>query len=228
MGNSHLRKHTKTFKCGWCGKTFLDGAKFHQHSAMSHGDKIPDLVKDPEAEAEYEALKGLLEHQILMELKERPEMGATGTVATGLQLVAKKSTGPTSRSGPGDRCRNVSRKSTGPGAKFWPETKINQPYSFYGIQPDRFDPKLIKTRMAMGGIEITLDAEKMMGLMNLKPQLSLADCSSMLTHHSSSGTDHQDHERGNGPREEPDFHEQSHAIVNQSMTAGEDSEEELI
>ena len=38
----------RTFKCGWCGKTFLDGAKFHQHSAMSHGDKIPDLVKDPE------------------------------------------------------------------------------------------------------------------------------------------------------------------------------------
>ena len=92
----------------------------------------------------------MLEHQILLELKEGPEVGARGTVTTGSQLVAKKSTGPTSRSGPGDRCRNVSRKSTGPGAKFWPETKINQPYSFYGIQPDRFDPKLIKTRMAMG------------------------------------------------------------------------------
>merc|ERR1719361_1410465 len=92
--NTHLRKHTKTFKCGWCGKTFLDGAKFHQHSAMSHGDKIPDLVKDPEAEAEYEALKGLLEHQIQLELKEMPaEVRAAGIGATGSQLVAKKSTG---------------------------------------------------------------------------------------------------------------------------------------
>ena len=26
-----------------------------------HGDKIPDLVKDPEAEAEFEALKGLFD-----------------------------------------------------------------------------------------------------------------------------------------------------------------------
>ena len=85
-----------------------------------------------------------------------------------------------------------------------------------------------------GGIEITLDAEKMMGLMNLKPQLSLADCGPMLTHHSSPGSDHQkDHEQGGGPREEHapkqnDFHEQSHAMANQDTTAGEDSEEELI
>ena len=103
-----------------------------------------------QAEAEYEALKGLLEHRILLDLRERPGVRAPGTVTTGPQRVAKKSTGQASRSGPGDRCRNVSRKSTGAGAKFWPETKIDQPYSFYGIQPDRFDPKLIKTRMAMG------------------------------------------------------------------------------
>ena len=32
---------------------------------MRHGDKIPDLVKDAEAEAEYEALKGLLEEEII-------------------------------------------------------------------------------------------------------------------------------------------------------------------
>ena len=85
-----------------------------------------------------------MEHQILLDLKERPEP------APDVQLVAKKSTCPASRSVPGDRCRNVSRKSTGAGAKFWPETRIEQPYSFYGIQPERFDPKLIKTRMAMG------------------------------------------------------------------------------
>jgi hypothetical protein len=28
---------------------------------MSHGNKIPDHVKDPEAEAEFEALRGLVE-----------------------------------------------------------------------------------------------------------------------------------------------------------------------
>merc|ERR1712083_1005418 len=243
--NSHLRRHTKSYKCGWCGKTFPDGAKFHQHSAMSHGDKIPDLVKDPEAEAEYEALKGLMEHQILLDLKERPES------APDVQLVAKKSTCPASRSVPGDRCRNVSRKSTGAGAKFWPETKIEQPYSFYGIQPERFDPKLIKTRMAMGGIEITLDAEKMMGLMNLKPQLSLEDCGAMVAHAAPPGQEQghknaEDHEhrqeQSHGPGREEDgqegaygyeqeqghFHKQSHGIVNQNMMADEDSEEELI
>merc|ERR1740131_550293 len=68
--NSHLRKHTKTYKCGHCGKTFLDNSEFHRHSAMTHGDKIPDLVKDPEAEAEYEALKGLLEDNILEKLSQ--------------------------------------------------------------------------------------------------------------------------------------------------------------
>ena len=42
-------KHdSRTYKCGHCGKTFLDNSEFHRHSAMSHGDKIPDLVKDQE------------------------------------------------------------------------------------------------------------------------------------------------------------------------------------
>ena len=92
-------------------------------------------------------------------------------------------------------CRNVAAKSTGPHAKYWPETRLEIPYSFYGIPPDPIDPKLIKTRMAMGellnavhnssnvyvmlnagGIEITLDAEKMGELINLEPKLVLDDC----------------------------------------------------
>ena len=81
----------------------------------------------------------------------------------------------------------------------------------------------------------------MMGLMNLKPQLSLADCAAMLTHPSSPGsTDHQQdrgqdggHKQGDSPNEEQgpkqdNFHEQSHAMANQNMTTCEDSEEELI
>merc|ERR1719479_567970 len=60
--NAHLRKHTQTFKCGHCAlHGFPNSSEFHRHSAMVHGDKIPDLVKDPEAEAAFEALRGLLE-----------------------------------------------------------------------------------------------------------------------------------------------------------------------
>ena len=66
------------------------------------------------------------------------------------RLVARKSTGPDSRARPGDVCRNVAAKSTGPHAKYWPETRLEIPYSFYGIPPEPIDPKLIKTRMAMG------------------------------------------------------------------------------
>ena len=34
---------------------------------MSHGNKIPDLVKDQAAEAEFEALKGLVEANLEIE-----------------------------------------------------------------------------------------------------------------------------------------------------------------
>ena len=81
----------------------------------------------------------------------------------------------------------------------------------------------------------------MMGLMNLKPQLSLADCAPKLTQHPSPGsTDHRQdhgqdgqHRQGDGPMEEQvpkqdDFTEQSHAMADQNMRTGEDSEEELI
>jgi len=178
--NTHLRKHTKTYKCGHCGKTHKDNSEFHRHSALSHGDKIPDLVKDPEAEAEYEALKGLLEEDILERLraKEAEVLENEAQIGKRARLVARKSTNAEARTKIGDKCRNVSRKSTGPGAKYWPETRIEIPYSFYKIPPETFDPKLIKTRMAMGGIEITLDAEKMGELIKLDPKLVIEDCKS--------------------------------------------------
>ena len=146
----------------------------------------PAITLFLQAEAEYEALKGLLEHHILTQLKEGSDQGVKET----RRIVARKSTGGDSRRGSMDKCRNVSRKSTGPRAKYWPETRADVPYSFYGHKPDKFDPKLIKTRMAMGkldmmgpclmsfsgGMEIILDAEKMMGLMNLAPRLALTDC----------------------------------------------------
>ena len=159
----------RTYKCGHCGKTHKDNSEFHRHSALSHGDKIPDLVKDPEvkvkrtflqflstkifqAEAEYEALKGLLEEEILAKLAEKKAEMIKNEAQTGkrAKLVARKSTHAEARTKIGDKCRNVSRKSTGASAKYWPETRIEVPYSFYKIPAESFDPKLIKTRMAMG------------------------------------------------------------------------------
>ena len=118
---------------------------------MTHGDKIPDLVKDPEAEAEYEALKGLLEEEIIRKIdlsKRESEAGPSSAS----RLVARKSTDPETRPGPSEVRRNTCRKSTGAAAKFWPETRIEVPYSFYGIPAESYDPKHIKTRMAMGNI----------------------------------------------------------------------------
>ena len=77
----------------------------------------------------------------------------------------------------------------------------------------------------------------MMGLMNLKPQLSLADCGAMLSQHNSPDSDHQqDHGRvqdcGNEHKKEEHGPKQdnfaSDIVVNQNMTTGDDSEEELI
>merc|ERR1711874_36950 len=92
------------------------------------------------------------------------------------KMTARKSTDPGARTRPGDKTRNVAKKSTGPGAKCWPETRIEIPYSFYKIELDKIDPRQIKTRMAIGGMEITLDAEKMGQLIKLSPDLVLEDC----------------------------------------------------
>ena len=123
---------------------------------MRHGDKIPDLVKDAEAEAEYEALKGLLEEEIIRNIASSKREEAEADPSP--RLVARKSTGSERRARPGDVCRNTSRKSTGPRAKYWPETRIELPYSFYGIPVEPYDPKNIKTRMAMGKICFQFDS----------------------------------------------------------------------
>ena len=84
-----------------------------------------------------------------------------------------------------------------------------------------------------------------MGLMNLKPQLSLADCGAMLSQHNSpDGDRQQDHGRvqncgiSTGNRHGDGFKKEEHGpkqdnfatdiVFNQNMTTGDDSEEELI
>lgn len=104
------------------------------------------------AEAEYEALKGLLEENILQKISAMKEESGDSDQKPSVtsRLVARKSTNPTARTSLGDRTMNVSRKSTGPHSKYWPETRIEIPYSFYGIASEPLDTKMIKTRMAMG------------------------------------------------------------------------------
>ena len=155
--NSHLRKHTQTFKCGQCGKTSASSSEFHQHTAMMHGDKIPDLVRDPEADAALEALKGLLEADLI----ERYDEGVKRNEKT-LNL-ARKSTG-----GGGKKIRgNFARKSTGGGRCEKPRTE----FSFYGVEPDPIDLEAISARISMGGIEIPLSAAKMAELVKLHPKV---------------------------------------------------------
>ncbi len=141
----HLRRHTQTYKCGHCGKTHRTSSEFHQHSAMMHGDKIPDLVKDPEAEAEFEALKGLMEAQCAQE---------ENRVRPGKISTARKST---SR-------MNIARKSSNGGV---------QPFSMYGLPFDPVDLSEITTRMTIGGMEMVVSASKMGEFLNLQPRLRI-------------------------------------------------------
>merc|ERR1719495_2595918 len=90
--NNHLRKHTKTYKCGHCGKTYLDNSDFHRHSAMSLEDKILEKLSQNKSSND----------ETLTEREPAPIKS---------RLVARKSTDPESRSKSGDVCRNVARKS---------------------------------------------------------------------------------------------------------------------
>jgi len=91
------------------------------------------------------------------------------------RMVARKSVG-NNRAQPGDKCSNVARKSTGGQSKFWRETRLETPYSFYGLEQPQIDPKHVKTKMAMGGMEIKLDVEKFSNLVNLDVKLIVKDC----------------------------------------------------
>lgn len=168
---NHLKKHTQTYKCGQCGKTHNNLSDFHQHTAMMHGDKIPDLVKDPEAEAEFEALRGLFEAELIaMEeadissnSKRTTETSTSGVVSK-KHNVAKKST---SRQGK----RNVARKSTG-GVRI---SAVSVPFSIYGLNIEPLNLNEISTRMSISGMDITLSAKKMSELIPLDPRVLVRD-----------------------------------------------------
>ncbi len=174
--NSHLRRHTQTFRCGHCGKTHSSSQEFHRHSAMMHGDKIPDQVKDPEADAELEALKAMLEAELL-EMEE--EEGVAATPPQPQPQPAKIKKNPTARKSTSQTPtaivkRQIATKSTGGGRRRWG-------MSVYGAPFDPPDLSAVTTKMALGGLmEMTVSADKMAELVNLAPKVLVKDIGANL------------------------------------------------
>ena len=132
--------------------------------------RIPDLVKDPEAEAAFEALRGLVEASLQQEYeaqqaqkKELKEMKAKKRKNT-----ARKSTSSLAKAGTNKRA--TARKST--------TSNPNErgQFSYYGLPDDPLNFNDISTRMSIGGMEITLNASKLAGMVNLKPIVRIKDC----------------------------------------------------
>ena len=189
--NSHLKKHTITYKCGHCGKTHLNASDFHRHTAMSHGNKIPDLVKDLEAHANFQALKGLVEAnlQITLDREAASKNESTKEIVTTIDPKDTIESIPTSTAAPS---RQVARKSTGgikrpkkehvPGGEnktldsIAPE--MENDFSYYGSTPEPINLSTINTQMSMGGIPIVLNVAKMSEIVNIHPRLALKDCMS--------------------------------------------------
>ena len=116
------------------------------------------MVKDPEAEAAFEALRGLVEASLQTEYEK--------------QQTLKKLKKPTARKSStkgGKVKRFTARKSTG-------NQSQKGEFSYYGLGQDPIDFKDISTRMNIGGMEITLNAEKLAEMVNLKPLVKISDC----------------------------------------------------
>ena len=189
--NSHIKKHTITYKCGHCGKTHLNASDFHRHTAMSHGNKIPDLVKDLEAHANFQALKALVEAnlQITMDQEAASKKESKETITS---VDTKGTIEDTPTPTPAPPSRLVARKSTGgikgPNKAYSPrdENKIQKSispeieekygYSYYGSTPEPTNLSTINTQMSMGGMPIVLNVAKMSEIVNINPRLVLKDC----------------------------------------------------
>ena len=157
---------------------------------MTHGNKIPDLVKDPEAEAEFEALRGLIEANLqIAHLKHQSEkrlLSANnqqhGNAPKKPRLsveegnIPSKATARKSSRGhviPRPGLKSVARKSTTSGGGV---AKWMKPFSYYGIPAEPLDLSTISTRMSISGMEITLNATKMAEILNLNPIVRVKKC----------------------------------------------------
>ena len=127
--------------------------------------RIPDLVKDPEAEAAFEGLRGLVEASLHRDYEKQQALKKEA------KLNPKKATAR--KSSTASRLKNMknagtARKSTTPSSKC--------EFSFYNVPQEPVDFNDISTRMSIGGMEITLNASKLAGMVNLKPIVRVKDC----------------------------------------------------
>ena len=126
-------------------------------------------MKDPEAEAAFEALRGLVESSLQSEFEKQQELKEKAKLK---KPTARKSTN-NARKGdlqgpPAKRRKLTARKSTGLANK--------ASYSYYRVPQDPVDFNEISTRMSIGGMEITLNASKLADMVNLKPLVKIKDC----------------------------------------------------
>lgn len=122
------------------------------------------MVKDPEAEAAFEALRGLVEASLQSDYEKQQALKKEAKMK---RPTARKSTSSSSKRE--KRC--TARKST---------TSLGNKgeFSYYGIPQDPINFKEISTRMSIGGMEITLNANKLAEMVNLKPIICITDCES--------------------------------------------------
>ena len=131
--------------------------------------RIPDLVKDPEAEAAFEALRGLLESSLQSEYD---KLQAIKLEAKRKGPTARKSTSKGSGTNVNKSANFVkkatARKSTG--------LYNRAGFSYYKVPQEPINFNEISTRMSIGGLEITLNAIKLADMVNLKPVVKVKDC----------------------------------------------------
>lgn len=127
------------------------------------------MVKDPEAEAAFEALRGLVEADLQKEFEAQQERKKEQEMKAKLKKpTARKSSTTITPCTTTSKKKATARKSTGQRNYF----------SYYGVAQQPVDFNDISTRMSIGGMEITLNASKMAGLVNLKPIVLVKDCQS--------------------------------------------------
>ncbi len=140
--------------------------------------RIPDLVKDPEAEAAFEALRGLVEASLQKAFQEQEELKRA---RANKKPTARKSTTKRRSPSPEPPVKRpklplvkglTARKSTGSrmmGGR--------GEFSYYGFPFEPVDFAKVSTRMSIGGVEITLNAGKLADLgVNLQPKVVVRDC----------------------------------------------------
>ena len=104
---------------------------------------------------------------------EQNQLALSKQKRTGLKMSCRKSTCQSAKFvKPRKRIEPTARKSTGPNV-------MRGEFSYYGVHQTPVDFKDISTRMSIGGMEITLNASKMAGLVNLVPIIVVEDCEKM-------------------------------------------------